>query len=165
MTPHDLYLEATRRGLRLEPAGDKLAVIPRGKCPPDFLEVLRQHKVELLDLLYHPPDSHWPSVPADALPLNPAIPHPASPDRERLIAYVLRQVGDFANPMTAWLVRRECAYYEGPGKHWDCALHAYAAARDAVCWQLRRTESEVWEFLHATEQTRTEDGRQGDLPH
>jgi hypothetical protein len=50
-TAHDIYLEATRRGLRLEPAGDKLAVIPKGKCPPDFINVLRHHKRELLDLL------------------------------------------------------------------------------------------------------------------
>lgn len=50
-TPYDLYIEAARRGLRLEPAGDKLAVFPKGKCPPDFADVLRQHKGELLDLL------------------------------------------------------------------------------------------------------------------
>jgi hypothetical protein len=50
-TPHDLYIEATRRGLKLEPAGDKLAVIPKGKCPPDFAQVLRRHKRELLDWL------------------------------------------------------------------------------------------------------------------
>lgn len=50
-TPHDLYIEATQRGLRLEPAGDKLAVIPKGKCPPDFADTLRRHKRELLDWL------------------------------------------------------------------------------------------------------------------
>ena len=53
MNARDLYMEATRRGLRLEPAGDKLAVIPKGRCPPDFADVLRQHKVELLDWLEH----------------------------------------------------------------------------------------------------------------
>ena len=50
-TPRDLYIEAARRGLRLEPAGDKLAVIPKGKCPPDFADILREHKRELLDWL------------------------------------------------------------------------------------------------------------------
>jgi hypothetical protein len=50
-TPHAIYMEATRRGLRLERAGDKLAVIPKGKCPPDFADILRQHKGELLDWL------------------------------------------------------------------------------------------------------------------
>jgi hypothetical protein len=150
MTPADLYGEAAKRGLRLEPAGDKLAVFPKGACPPDFMEVLRQHKAELLGWLPRPPCPGWQSMPPDDLPLYPTMPHPAAPDRERLIAYVLRQVGALPSPWTAWLVRRECAYYEGPGERWDCALHSYAAARDAVCWQLRRTESEVWEFLQAT---------------
>jgi hypothetical protein len=50
-TPHEIYLEATRRGLRLEPRGDRLAVIPPKRCPPDFAAVLHQHKFELLDLL------------------------------------------------------------------------------------------------------------------
>lgn len=50
-TPHEIYLEAARRGLRLEPRENKLAVIPKGKCPPDFAAVLLQHKFELLDLL------------------------------------------------------------------------------------------------------------------
>jgi hypothetical protein len=50
-TPRDIYIEATRRGLRLEPAGDKLAVIPKGKCPPGFADILREHKRELLDWL------------------------------------------------------------------------------------------------------------------
>jgi hypothetical protein len=51
MTPFELYREATRRGLRLEPRGDKLAVIPAKQCPPDFADVLRQHKGELLNWL------------------------------------------------------------------------------------------------------------------
>jgi hypothetical protein len=45
-----LYIEATRRGLRLKSAGDKLAVIPKGKCTPEFADVLRQHKQEILSL-------------------------------------------------------------------------------------------------------------------
>jgi hypothetical protein len=51
MTVQTLYFEASRRGLRLEPRGDKLAVIPAKRCPPDFAAVLRQHKGELLDWL------------------------------------------------------------------------------------------------------------------
>jgi hypothetical protein len=51
MTAIELYNEAARRGLRLELAGDKLAVIPAKRCPPDFADVLRQHKRELLDWL------------------------------------------------------------------------------------------------------------------
>jgi hypothetical protein len=48
MTPSELCHEATRRGLRLEPRGDKLAVIPAKCCPPEFADMLRQHKGELL---------------------------------------------------------------------------------------------------------------------
>jgi len=51
VTPAELYVEAAKRGLRLAPAGDKLAVMPKGKCPSDFADVLRQHKTELLNWL------------------------------------------------------------------------------------------------------------------
>ena len=64
MTAHALYLEATRRGLTLEARGDKLAVIPAQRCPPDFADVLRRHKRELLDLL----ETKTGSLPADHVP-------------------------------------------------------------------------------------------------
>ena len=52
MTAADLYREATRLGLHLEPMeGDRLAVTPASLCPPDFADVLRQHKRAILDLL------------------------------------------------------------------------------------------------------------------
>src|ERR1035438_2897555 len=52
MTAADLCREATRRGLHLEPLdGDRLAVTPASLCPPDFADVLRQHKRAILDLL------------------------------------------------------------------------------------------------------------------
>src|SRR5437773_2570952 len=51
MTALQLYREATERGLRLEPRGDKLAVIPAQRCPPEFADALRQRKGELLSLL------------------------------------------------------------------------------------------------------------------
>jgi hypothetical protein len=51
MTAPELYHEAARRGLRLEPRGDKLAVIPGDRVPPAFADVLRQHKCELLNWL------------------------------------------------------------------------------------------------------------------
>ncbi len=57
MTAQQLYAEATNRGLRLEPRGTKLAVIPANRCPPEFADVLRQHKRELLDWL-ETKDSH-----------------------------------------------------------------------------------------------------------
>jgi hypothetical protein len=51
MTPPELCDEAARRGLRLEPRGDKLAVTPAKRCPPEFADSLRQHKREILALL------------------------------------------------------------------------------------------------------------------
>ena len=51
MTAPELYHEAARRGLRLEPRGDRLAVIPGDRCPPDLADNLRRHKAELLALL------------------------------------------------------------------------------------------------------------------
>ncbi len=64
-----------------------------------------------------------------------------------MIAYLLNQGCDRPSALTAWLVRREVAYFDGLGRHWDCALHAYAAARDAACWQLNRSERDVLELL------------------
>ena len=61
MTAGELYKEATKRGLRLEPRGDKLAVIPAQRCPPDFADVLRQHKGELLSWL----ESKSANLPSD----------------------------------------------------------------------------------------------------
>ncbi len=51
MTAIELYREAARHGLRLEPRGDKLAVIPGDRVPPGFADTLRQHKQEILSLL------------------------------------------------------------------------------------------------------------------
>ena len=48
MTAVELCQEATRRGLRLESRGDKLAVIPANLLQPDFADALRQHKGEIL---------------------------------------------------------------------------------------------------------------------
>lgn len=147
MTAHALYQEAARRGLRLEPRGDKLAVIPAERVPPDFADLLLEHKAELLNWLSHRRCPGWQAVPPDDLPLNPNRSCPTPQDRERMIAYLLRQGCDRPGPLTAWLVRRECAYFNGPGRKWDCSLHAYSAARDAACWQLNRTEYDLWHLL------------------
>lgn len=149
MNLHDVFLEARKRGLQIAAAGNKLAVMPKGACPPDFADVLREHKSELLHWLNSPPCPGWQSIPPDNLPLNPTEPRPTPENRERVIGHLLRQGCDRRGPLTAWLVRRECAYYDGPGPHWDCASHAYAAARDAVCWQLNRSERELWNLLQS----------------
>ncbi|MBI3417985.1 MAG: hypothetical protein HY043_22065 [Verrucomicrobia bacterium] len=64
MTAQELYHEASRLGLRLEPRGDKLAVIPAKRCPPEFADVLREHKGELLALL----DAKAASLTPDCVP-------------------------------------------------------------------------------------------------
>ncbi len=64
MTATDLCREATRLGLQLERRGDKLAVIPADLCPPEFADVLRQHKREILDLL----EANASQPPADCKP-------------------------------------------------------------------------------------------------
>lgn len=146
-TPHDIYLEATRRGLRLEPAGDMLAVLPKGKCPPDFRDVLRQHKAELLNWLTCPQFSGWQSAPPADLPLVPVLPETSTANARRVVAYEVRQIADGTSPLCEWLVRRETAYWEA--YHWPDHACTYAAARDAACWQLRRDEVAVWELLAA----------------
>lgn len=46
-----LYNRAVALGLKLEPAGDRLAVTPGRLCPPDFAAELRAHKAELMQWL------------------------------------------------------------------------------------------------------------------
>lgn len=64
MSAYELFLEAIRRGLRLEPRGEKLAVLPADRCPLDFADALRAHKAELLDYL----EARAASLPADCAP-------------------------------------------------------------------------------------------------
>jgi hypothetical protein len=142
-----LYLRAQNLGLQLEADGGDLLVRPGSKCPPDFVAVLRERKAELLQWLSRPPCPGIGAVPPADLPLMNLQPRPSIRYRELVIHYLLRQAGDRPGLLSAWLVRRECAYYDGPGRVWDCALHAYAAARDAACWQLNRCEAEVWQLL------------------
>lgn len=148
--PRELLDRCHRLGLRLEPRGDMLAVIPADRVPPDFADLLRKHKRELLDWLSRAPCPGWQIVPPPDLPLNPIMPRPTPENRERVIAYLLWQGCDRPGPLTAWLVRRENTYYEGVGSKWDCSLICYAAARDAACWQLNRSEEELWDFLAAS---------------
>ncbi len=150
-SPHDLFLEARKRGLQLAPAGDKLAVMPKGACPTDFAAVLREHKGELLAWLSQAPCPHSGAVPPENLPLDPLTPSPTLENRDRVIGYFLRQGCDRpGSQLSVWFARRAWAYYAGMGRAWDCALHAYAAARDGAVWQLNCTESEVWSLLAAS---------------
>lgn len=60
----ELYRQAIRLGLTLEARGDKLAVIPAQRCPPDFATELLKHKFELLDLL----EAHASNLTPDCAP-------------------------------------------------------------------------------------------------
>ena len=145
MTAAEVYHRARQLGFQIEPRpGGKLAVIPGDNVPPDLLDAVKAHKAALLAWLNRPPCPGWQSVPPPDLPLNPAMPRPTAQDRERVIAYLRRQTGDRPGPLAAWLVRRECLCYDGPGRSWDCALFAYAAARDCACWQLGCNERGLW---------------------
>ena len=62
--PQELFRRAASLGLRLEPRGEKLAVIPANRVPPDFADVLRQHKAELLDWL----EAKTANLPTDQAP-------------------------------------------------------------------------------------------------
>ncbi len=64
MSTREIFEMATKLGLRLEPRGNRLAVIPASRCPPDFMPVLRQHKRELLAFL----DTERISLTPDCLP-------------------------------------------------------------------------------------------------
>jgi hypothetical protein len=64
MTATELCRQAAALGLRLEPAGDRLAVTPGRLCPPDFADKLRQHKAELLALL----EANVHNLPPDCVP-------------------------------------------------------------------------------------------------
>lgn len=147
MSPADIYRRATELGLRIKPAGDNLAVFPKGQCPAEFADTLRLHKAELLDWLNHPPCPGWQSVPPPDLSLNPGMPNPSMARFEAITGYLWRQTCDRTGPLAAWLLQRENAYYDGPGRKWDCRLLCYAAARDAASWQLARSEGAVLEFL------------------
>jgi hypothetical protein len=144
-----LYRRAQSLGLRVETDSGDLLVRPRSKCPPELVLELKQHKAELLEWLNRPPCPGWQTVPPDNLPLSPLPPRPTPANRGAVIAYLCRQTGGRPGPLCEWLVRREWEYYDGPGRKWDCQVICYAAARDAACWQLKRTEAAVWELLDA----------------
>jgi hypothetical protein len=147
VTARELYAEATRRGLHLEPRGNKLAVIPARLLDPGFRDTLLANKPALLDWLTRPPCPGYGAIPPGDLPLVTLCPRPSIRSRELVIHYELRQTSNQPGPLAAWLAQREAQYFDGPGQTWDCGDLAYAAARDAACWQLNRSEAQVWQLL------------------
>jgi hypothetical protein len=150
MIGESLCIEAMQRGLRIEVRGGKLLLTPASKVTPGLAARMREHKSAVLAWLANPPPPRCGAVPPLTLPLVLAKPLPSVEDRERVINFVFRQ-GHRASPLCAWVIMRENEYYVGPGRHWDCSLHCYAACRDAACWQLHRSESGVWLALQKEE--------------
>ena len=151
MKPLDLLAKAHRHGLRLEPKGDRLSVTPADRVTPELRAELLAHKAVLLAWLSSPPCPGWKAIPPDNLPLVPVETRPTAEAREVVIAFLARQCGEWRNPgpLCAWLGRRENAYFDGPGRQWDCAAYSYAAARDAACWQLNSNEAQLLDTLAA----------------
>ena len=148
MTAADLLQRARGLGLQLEPrAGGWLAVRPASKLPPDLAADLCCQKAEVISLLNS--CRGWQSVPPSDLPLVTLKPFPTTLQRDLVIAYQSRQCGKLE--LREWLTNRKASYYATIAKTWDCGLLAYAAARDAACWQLDRTEPEVWDLLEGIE--------------
>ena len=164
MTAAELIPYAGQLGFRLEPRpGAGLAVRPASKLPVELADELRRHKTEIIRLLTENIDrvltavpvptvalcKEWGAVPPLDLPLVGLKPNPNGIQRELVIAYQSRQCGH--SQLREWLTNRKSAYYATIGKTWDCGLLAYAAARDAACWQLDRTEADVWDLLEGIE--------------
>lgn len=51
MNPAELIAEAERRGVRLEPRGDRLHLEAPSAPPPEFLDALKRHKPDVLSIL------------------------------------------------------------------------------------------------------------------
>src|SRR5947207_3006351 len=98
MTPRELFYESVRRGLRLEAIGDKLVVTPASRCPPDFAEMLRTHKGEIIQWFNTPPCPGWQAVPPTNLRLMTTIGQPTPEERERVINHLHRQTGGVDGP-------------------------------------------------------------------
>lgn len=148
--------ELSKLGLRLDTDGVHLRVCSpasvKAELPVHLVEALKVHKAEIIHWLQKPLCPGWGAVPPSNLPLNPVCPKPTPEQWRLVIGYLIRQTGGEPCPLAEWLGRRECAYYDGPGKHWDDAAICYAAARDAATWQLRRSECETLQTLAAFEQ-------------
>jgi hypothetical protein len=142
----EIIRRAESLGVQIETDGKDLLLRPAKKCPPDFVEELRQQKGEIVSWLSNPRPG-FGATPPDNLPLNPVEPHPSPVNRELMINYLLRQTGNVPCRLGKWIVQRENSYYDSHGKRWDCGILCYSAARDAASWQLRRSEAEVLELL------------------
>jgi hypothetical protein len=148
VTAEQLYRHAMRRGLQLRAAdGNRIGITPAHRLTPDFAEQLRAHKTELLRWLTNSGSRGWQSALPATLRLTAGHPMPNQADARRVMDYIISQIGDRPGPLCEWCLERENAYWAT--YNWPFDVCAYAAARDAACWQLQRTEQQLWEFLDA----------------
>lgn len=175
MTAAELIQHVGGLGFRLEPRpGDGLAVCPASKLPAELVAELRHHKTEIIRLLTDaagaadsvssvapvPAETpmptvalckEWGAVPPYNLELVTLKPTPTPVNRDLITAYLARQCA-IGNPeLRAWLNCRRASYVEMTAGTWDTSLITYAVARDAACWQLARTESQVCDLLAGLE--------------
>ena len=144
--PPELFRHARTLGLTIEPRGDRLAVRPADKCPPDLAGLLREAKVVMLEWLTATPCPGWRAVPPADLALTSAPPR-----RAPLFAdYLARQGGDRPGALRDWLAAREAAHVAAHG--WPVEVARLAAVRDAACWQLGRDEAAAADLLETLTQ-------------
>lgn len=103
----DVYSKARALGLTVEADGGDLVVKPRSKCPPEFADVLRQYKAELLWWLSLARHSGRQAVPPDNLPLNPVRQDPSQADARRVMHFINDIGGDFFLPLTTGGSKRQ----------------------------------------------------------
>jgi hypothetical protein len=84
----------------------------------------------------------WGQCPPPEWPLKGDLPRPSEHVYDAIMDFVQRQPA-----LKDWLAFRT-AQYRTAGFAWSAKEHAYAAARDAACWQLRRSPAQVYLVLH-----------------
>lgn len=157
MTVAELIQHVGNLGFQLEPRPNGiLAVIPASKLPAELADELRHHKTDIIRLLAEavamvPARKGWGAVPPEKLELVTFKPYPTPVNHDLITAYVSRQCVNGNRELRDWLTRRRAAYIGLTAGTWSASLITYAVARDAACWQLDRTEAEVWDLLEGIE--------------
>lgn len=77
------------------------------------------------------------AIPPDNLPLRSDIPRATPTEMTRDIDQVFAAAGRGPSELAAWVMRRETAYFDGPGRMWTFRAICYAACRDWMAWARR----------------------------
>lgn len=76
-------------------------------------------------------------LPPDNLTLRTERPTPMPSERVATVQSVFALGAGVPCPVYAWVLRREDAYFAGPGQGWPWELLCYAACRDFLSWARR----------------------------